>query len=822
MYNDLRFALRTFRKNPGFTVVAMLTLALGIGANTAIFSVVHGVLLKPLPYPHPDRLVTLWEGSPRHGFEQERVSGPDFIDWRDQNRVFENMAFSFGGEDINLVHSDGVEKVTCTYVLSNLFPVLGVNPFLGRPFRSEEDQWQGNRVAIISYDLWQRHFGADPEVLGRTLTVDSYGRRDYTIVGVMPLGFRFPNQCELWLPAGWMGVRLEERRSAHWHQVIARLKAGVTVDQAQTELDLIQARIEQQHPADLVGSHVVIVPLLEQTLGRNLRLALLILWGVVACVLVIACVNVANLLLARAAGRQKEIAVRVALGASRWHVTRHLLTESVLLALFGGAFGVLLAIWILSAFIGLGTGHIPRLQEVKLEAGSLVFTLLLSLLTGIVFGLAPAWEFSKPNLNETLKDTSRSDLHRSRLRSLLVISEISVSFVLLIGAGLMAKSFIRLAQTNRGFQPDHLLTAELDFSVSGFGTWVEPTAKRPQVTLHELIERIKKQPAAQSASAVSALPMGTGSTYIQPIVIEARSPIASGEFPTASFCGITPDYFRTIGAQLLRGRMFTERDVYEAPAVVIINETMAKRYFPNEDPIGKHLALGGQKNPGKPVNPNPGKQSAWSEIVGVVADIKKLSLTAETVPDVYVPYWQWPMRRPILVVRATSNPTYIAAVIRNEVKPVNRTLPLPRIRTMDEILADSVAQPRLQTLLLSLFGTVALFLAAIGIYAVISYSVVQRTYEIGIRRALGAKADDMARLVMRQGLSLTLLGVIIGLCGALLLTRVMSSLLFEVTPTDPETFFFVSILLVTVALVACLIPSYRAAKVDPMVALRHE
>lgn len=825
MFNDLRYGIRCLYNSPGFATVAVLTLALGVGANTAIFSVVYGVLLKPLPYPQPDRLVTLWERSPRRGFDQERVSGPDFIDWRDQNRIFENMSASSDAAELNLVSSNGVEKVTGTYAFSSLFPVLGVKPLLGRTFLPEEDQWQGNRVAVIGYDLWQRHFAAESKVLGRTLTVDSYGRRDYTIVGVMPPSFRFPNQCELWLPFGWLGVRMDERRSAHWHHVIARLKAGVTLDHAATEMNAIQARIEQHYPNDIVGSHVAVVPLLEQTLGRNLRLALMILWGVVACVLLIACVNVANLLLARAAVRQKEIALRLALGASRWRMARQLLTESLLLALLSGALGVLLAIWIVGALVGLGIDHIPRLQEVRLDGWSLVFTLLISILSAVFLGMAPAWQFSKPDLNETLKDSNRgasSGLQRSRFRSLLVIWQVALSLVLLIGAGLMTKSFARLVQINRGFQPDHLLAAELDFSVSGFTTWVEPTSTRPQVTMQEIMARVRALPAVQSVGAVSGLPMGTGSAPTQPIVIEERPAVVSGEYPTASFCGVTPDYLRTMGIRLLRGRSFTEGDVYEVPGVVIINETMAKRYFPNEDPIGKRLALGGQKSPGQPVNPNPGQQSPWSEIVGMVADVRKLGSTAETVPDVYVPYWQWPMQSPTLVVRTVTNPATIASVIRAEVKAVNKNLPAPTIQTVDEILADSVAQPRFQTVLLSLFAILALFLAAVGIYGVISYSVAQRTHEIGIRIALGAEADDVIRLVIRQGITLTLLGVTMGLLGAWALTRVMSSLLYQVEATDRATFVVVPLILTVVALLTCYIPARRATKVDPMVALRHE
>jgi len=823
LWQDLRYAFRMLRTHSGFTVVAVLTLALGIGANTAIFSVVNAVLLRPLPYADPGRLVTLWERSPRRGFEQERVTPPDFLDWREQSRVFENLAFWTGGGEFNLVTPDGVEKVKCAYALSNLFPMLRAGPLLGRTFLPEEDQRESNRVAVLGYGYWQRRFAGDPSVIGRTITVDTYGRREYTIVGVMPPGFSFPNRCEVWLPAGWNGIPTD-RRGGHWLEVIARLKPGVTLDQAQAEMNAIQARLEQQYPDVLIGSQVAIVPLLEQTLGRNLRPALLVLWGVVACVLLIACANVANLLLARAAVRRKEIAVRLALGATRWQVIRQLLTESVLLAMVGGVLGVLLALWGLKVLVAIGANHIPRLEGVSIDGRSLVFTVLVSLLTGVLFGLAPAWQASKPDVYETLKDSSRGmagGLHRSRLRSLLVVLEVALSLVLLVGAGLMTRSFVRLIRIDRGFQPDHLLTAQLDFSISGFTTWVRPTATRPQVTLQELMERIKHRPGVQSVAAVSWLPLTVGSARTQPIVIENHPPASSGDPLTATFQGITPDYFRTLGLPLLAGRPFTESDVFEAPAVVIINETMAKRYFPNENPVGQHLAMGG-RTPGQIVGPNPNARSPWSEIVGVVADMKKLNLSAETVPEYYASYWQFPMQTPVIVVRTAADPANIAAAIRGEVKAVNKNLPAPVIRTMDEILADSVAQPRFHTLLVSLFGAVALVLAALGIYGVISYSVTQRTHEIGIRLALGAQGADILRLIVGQGMTLVAAGLLSGLAVASALTRVMSGLLYGVSATDPATFAGTCLLLVGVALLACYIPARKAAKVDPMIALRHE
>jgi putative ABC transport system permease protein len=826
LVQDLRYGLRVLTKNAGFTTVAVLTLALGIGGNTAIFSVVNAVLLRPLPYPDPSRLVMLWERNLARGFDQEKVTGPDFIDWR-RNHVFEAMAFWpgwLGATEFNLVSAEGVEKVKAVYASSDLFAVLGVKPLLGRTFVAEEDQWQGNRVTVISHELWQSRFGGDPNVLGRSVTLDSYGRRVYTIVGVMPPGFRFPGECKLWLPVGWMGIRLDERRSAHWHSVIARLKSGVTFEQAQSDMNAIQERIAQDHPNDFVGSQVAVVPLLDQALGRALRPALLILWASVAGVLLIACANLANLLLARGAGRQKEVAVRLAVGASRWRVTRQFLTETLLLALAGGAIGVVWAYWGLGLLKAIAAGHIPRLEEATVNSGSLAFTVAISLLTGLLFGFAPAWQISKPDLNETLKEGGRSGsavLHGSRLRPLLMVFEIALSLVLLIGAGLMTRSLLHLLQINRGFQPDHLLTAELDFSVSGFTTWIQPTPTRPQVTLHQIMARIRNYAGIESVAAVSKLPRDIGSALTQTIVIENHPPLPGGAYPTANFQGITPDYFRAMGVPLVRGRTFTEDDLYESPRVIIINKTLASRFFPGENPLGKRLALSGRNNPGQP-DRDPGGRLPWMEIVGVVSDTRNLSLKAETVPDVYVPYWQWPMQSPILVVRTAASPSPVAAVIRSEAKAVSKNLPPLMVRTMDEILADSVAQPRDQTILVGLFGIAGLILAATGVYGVTSYLVSQRTHEIGIRMVLGATRRDVLGLVVGQGLKLTVIGIGFGILSALGVTSFLSISLYGVKPADPLTYFLLSLLLTSVALIATYIPARRMTKVDPMVALRYE
>src|SRR5215510_10192247 len=819
LIQDLRYGARMLLKKPGFTLIAVLTLALGIGANTAIFTVINGVLLRPLPYDEPDRLVTLWESNPRRNIERQLVPPPDLAEWRGQSRSFENIAYWSGSGEFNLVTADGSEKAKCAYVTSSLFSTLRARPQLGRAFLPEEDRLEGNRAALISYEYWQRRFAADPNVIGRTLTVDTFGRRDYAIVGVMQPGFRFPNQTEVWLPVGWDGIPRERR--GPWLSVIARLKDGVSLTQAEAEMNVIQARIEQQHPQALIGSQVAIIPLLEQTLGRNLRSALLILWGVVACVLLIACANVANLLLARAADRQKEIAVRMALGGSRWRMIRQLGVESLLLALAGAVVGALLANWGLRLLIAFNADHVPRLSETRpvlLDVWSLAFTMLVACLTGLLFGLAPAWQTTKPDLNLALKDTGRGatdSSRRSGLRALLIVTEVALSMVLLIGAGLMIRSFAQMTRVDRGFRPEHLLTAKLDFSISGFGSWVRPTETRPQVTIRELIERLKNQPGVQSVGA-------EGIKAGFQLTVENRQTGVEEDYPRISSQGVTPDYFRAMGLPMLQGRAFNEDDALEAPRAAILSDALAKRCFPNESPIGKRIYLG-RLNPGELGELDRWTNvSLWMEVVGTVADVKSMNLDPRVESNAYVPYWQWPMQTPALFVRTAGNPANFAAALYSEVKALNKNLPTPKVQTMNERLSDVVAQPRFQTLLLGLFGLVALVLVSAGVHGVVSYSVAQRTREIGVRMALGAGRRDVLRLVIGQGMKLVLIGLAIGLAGALALTRLMKSLLFGVSADDPLTFGSIALLLSLVALLACWIPGRRATRVNPIVALRQE
>ena len=823
-WQDLRYGARLLTRNWSFTIVAVLALALGIGANTAIFSVINTVVLRPLPYPESDRIVTLWESNARKGLDRANVSPPNLNDWREQSHSFEKIAYwsanSGGTGDFNILKPDGIDKVYCTRVSSALFEVLSARPLLGRAFLAEEDVPASDKTVVIGYAFWQRRFGGNPNAIGQILTVDTYNRHDYTIVGVMPPGFQFPNQTEIWLPAGPEGARTN--RAGHWLQTIAKLKPGATIEQARAELNAIQSRTEQQHPNEVIASQVVVTPLIERVLGPNLRQALWILWGIVAIVLLIACANVANLLLARAAARQQEIAVRLSLGAGRWRIVRQLLSESLLLAVFGGAGGLMLAYWTLNGLVIIGANNIPRIQDARLDTASLGFVLVISSLTSILFGFAPAWKFSKPDLNSALKENSRGageGLHRSRLRSALVISEIALSLILLISAALMTRSFVALVSIDRGFNPDHLITAQLDFSTSGFTTWVRPTSSRPQVTLKELMEQLKNRPGIQSVAAVNALPRSASSGRMQPIVIE-NHPFDPADPLTANFLAISPDYFRTMGISVLGGRAFNENDTFENQSVFIINETMAKLNFPNENPIGKHMASAG-RNTG-PAGPNPAAVTQWSEIVGVVADMKKLNIDAPTSPDVYVSYWQYPMQTPLLMVRTTNDASGTAAEINSTIKTLNRNVPIPKIQTMNEILADTVAQPRFYTILSAMFGITALILATIGIYGVISYSVSQRTREMGIRLALGAQSRDVYKIVVGHGMLITIIGIAVGLAASFALTRLMSSLLFGVSASDPVTFVLISLLLAIVSFVASYLPARRATRVNPMIALRYE
>ncbi|HWP42569.1 MAG TPA: ABC transporter permease [Blastocatellia bacterium] len=794
---DLRYGARMLVKNPGFTVVAVIMLALGIGANTAIFSVVNAVLLRPLDYEDPDRLVTVLENNWQKGWTRFAVAPGNFAAWREQNQVFEQMA-AFTGSSFTLVGEGEPEQLPGTRASANLFALLGVKPALGRDFLPEEDHPGGERVVIVSHRLWQRRFGADPGLVGKPLTLNG---QSYTVVGVMPAGFLFPNpRTELWVPVAFSAGDLGNR-GGHDYVAIARLKPGVTLEQAQTEMSAIAARLEEQYPETNAAWGARVTLLVEEVVG-DVRPALLALVCAVAFVLLIACANVANLLLARAAARQKEVAIRAALGSSRSRLLRQLLTESVLLSLLGGAFGMLLAAWGVDALVSLGPANIPRLSQVGIDGRVLGFAFLISLATGIIFGLAPALQASQTDLSESLKEGGRSSsagAGSQRLRRLLVVAEVALALALLVGAGLMIKSFVRLSEVETGFDSQNVLTAQITLPQSRYDDRQQQAAFFRQV-----LARIEALPGVESVGAASPLPFTGDRLYS--FIVEGHP---TDNVPSANYYAVSPDYFVTMGIPLLKGRFFTEADMAESPRVAIINETMARRYFPDEDPIGKRMNI-------------TNGPEVMREIVGVVGDVKQYGLDTQSPAQMYEPYLQRPYPGMTLVVRAASEPAGLIDAVRREVLAVDKEQPIARAQTMEEIIAKSVAPRRFSVILLAAFAAVALTLAAVGIYGVMSYLISQRTHEIGVRMALGAGRRDVLRLVVGQGMRLALLGVGIGLLAAFALTRLMESLLFGVSATDPLTYIVVALLLATSALLACYVPARRATKVDPLLALRYE
>jgi putative ABC transport system permease protein len=815
LWQDVQYGIRMLVKNPGFTVVSVLALALGIGANTAIFSVVNAVLLRPLPYRDPDRLVFVLRTQPP--IMRGPISRPDFFEWQTQQKVFQEIA-AYYTESYNLTGVEEAERIAGVRVTESFFSLFGIAPAHGRFFLPAEAQAGdnssgGGRVAVISYGMWQREFGADPQLVGRTISLNGEA---YTVVGVAPPGFGFPRRSEIWTPAILGEAKTE--RGSNYLLVIGRLKDGVTVSQAQAQMNQVASVLAQQYPENDTNLSVTISPLLDEQV-RSIRSVLLILLGAVAFVLLIACANVANLLLARATSRQKEIAVRTALGATRSRIIRQLLTESVLLALLGGILGVLLSMWGIKLLVALAPANIPRVGEIGLDQWVLGFTLLISVLTGIIFGLAPALQVSTTNLNEVLKEGTRgaatSSPHRSLLRRSLVVVEIALSLVLLVSAGLLIESIRRLTDVNPGFNTQNLLTANVSFprrKPSSTSNNTE-TAEAEQVQeasnfLKEAQNRISSLPGVQAVGAINDLPVSGQGSVNGDFNIEGRPKYRSGEAPVAEFRLITSDYFRAIGIPLLKGRNFTEADGLHAQVPIMINETLARRFFPGEDPLGKRLLVLDEKP---------------HEIIGVVGDARQWGLEKPPDPEVYFSYAQMAFGSgTTLVARTNVEPGSLSEGLRRAVRDVNPDAPVYSIKTMTQVLADSTAQRRFNTILMTSFAAVALLMAAIGLYGVISYSVAQRVHEIGIRMALGAQFGDVMRMVLWQGFKLALAGVISGLIVSLLLTRVMATLLYGVSATDPLTFICVSVLLTGVALLACYIPARRAAKVDPMIALRYE
>jgi len=801
---DARYALRVLLKRPVFTVIAVVTLALGVGANTAIFSVVNAVLLAPLPYDRPEELTVIWSRhAPSHA-EQQPSSFPDVNDWRAASESFEQIAatrmFSF-----SLTDGDEPVQVTGVRVSANLFSLLRVQPVLGRDFLEREAQPGGEPVAIISYSLWQQRYGGDANLVGRALNLNG---QSYTVVGVLPAGFYYPTpETLIYVP--FVPTASEMMRGGRFLRVIGRLNAKVPLDQARAEMQTVAGRLARQYADTNMDWDVQLVPLREQVVG-SVRLALFVLLGAVGCVLLVACANVANLLLARAASRRAEFAVRTALGASRWHIVRQLLTESVLLSLAGGALGLLLAAWGVPLLTGISASSIPRVEGVKVDGATLAFTLLVSLVTGVLFGLAPALQSSSRRLTESLKEGGRKGtaggvLHQ-RMLNLLVVAEVAAAVVLLVAAGLMLRSFVAISRVAPGFNPKGVVTMSVSLSQPGYAD-IQQQAR----FYDRLLVEVRGLPGVQSAAGISRLPLN-GNNAASNFTIQGR-PVQPGMEPVADVRIASPDYFKTMGIPVLAGRDFSERDTKDAPDAVVINQAMAERFFAGEDPLGKRLQ----------VYPDP---TRWREVVGVVGNVRLLGLDAEVNPAIYLPPPQnvYPaaMRASFVVVRTDADTRGLVAAVRDKLKAVDGGVPIAQVRTMEEVVGLSLAQRRLSMSLLATFAALALLLAGVGIYGVLAYSVTERTHEIGLRMALGASSRDVLRMVMGNSARLIAAGLGLGLGAALAVTRLMTSLLFHVSATDPLTYAGIAALLSAIALIASYLPARRAARVDPMVALRYD
>jgi putative ABC transport system permease protein len=806
LVQDLRYGARSMRRAPGFTAVAVIALALGIGANTAIFSVVNAVLIRPLAYKDSDRLVTILNNG------DGPVAVANYIDWRDQSQSFETMAAA-DYWSANLTGVDTPERVLGLKVTQNLLPMLGVQPLLGRLFVEGEDRVGAELEVILSYNLWQRRFSGDPNIVGKTVLLDG---NSYAIVGVMPRGFRFSpfwaTRAEMWAPNAF-GDRVHSRGNNSL-RIFARLKDGVSLEQARAEIAGVTGRLEQQFPG--TNREVVVTPLKEKVVGK-IETPLLVLLGAVGFVLLIACANVAHMLLARAAARQKEIAVRTALGARRFRVVRQFLTENLLLASLGGGAGLLLAMWGTRALVALSPGNIPRLENVGIDGRVVLFLLAVAGLTSAAFGLVPAMQASVVNLSDTLKEGGRgaSDgIRRNRLRSFLVASECTLALILLIGAGLMIRSFLALRAVDAGFNPHNVLSMVVSVAGSREG---EPG--RRAIFYRELLEKVRALPGVESAGGINHLPLA-GDMWGWPFVIEGRPKPRPGESPSAVYRIATPGYLESMRIPLLQGRDIAATDDVTAPGVVLINQEAARTYWPDENPIGKHISFRNESDP--PV---------WLTVIGVTKDAKEGDWAVKAYPEVYLAAFQnreylesiaGHFEYITLVARTSGDPGTLASPIKDTVWAIDRNLPVSEVITMDQVVDIANEQPRFEMLLLGVFAGVALVMAAVGIYGVMSYSISRRTHEIGIRVSLGASRSEILVLVLRQGLFLALAGSAVGIVGALLLARLVSKLLYGVPPTDPLTFVGVAVLMLIVAVIASYIPARRAMRVDPIVALRYE
>lgn len=830
IWQDFRFGLRMLVKNPIFTLVAVITLSLGIGANTALFSVVDAVLLRQLPYPDADRLVFLWSTMPSQGIPMSGSALPDYHAWRDQSSLFEGLAGFYNGNFNLSSQGSAPEFLQGAYITPNLFQVLKISPSSGRLFTSDEEQYGKHRVVLVSHGLWQRRFGSDRNIIGRDI---SLGAENFTVIGVMPQGLPFFDnlpEVELWTPISFAPDDSLATRNNHFINLVGRLKPGVTAEQAQSEVSRIAMSLEQQF-IDNKGIGALIVPMQEQLVGDS-RKGLLVLLGAVGFVLLVACVNVANLLLARASARSKELAIRASLGASRTRIIRQVIIECLPLGLIAGLLGTLLAVWGIDLLATLLPASLPRGNAIDVNSRVLIFTFGLALLTILIFGLLPATQAARADVRESLNEGGRSGMgsrRQGRLRRMLVITEVALALVLLVGSGLMVRSFIKLRQVDVGFTAQNVLTMRVPLPQAKYPFPITPTDLREPAGLafyDELLTRVRSLPGVKAATAATILPLGAGEGWGKFMSIEGRTETSLEKVPLVRFALISPEYFKTFGVTVREGRAFTAEDKGDSQFVAIINETLARRYFPNENPIGKTIWMGPPEHLRPPEEQTPENRANRRTIVGVVADVKGSSLNRPSSPYVYSPltqHWRegW-SNSLMLAVQSSAQPEALTSAIISQIRGLDPDQPVAAVRTMDDLLSRTLSEARFSLLLFSLFAVLGLVLAAIGIYGVMGTTVTQRTHEIGLRMALGAQKRDVLKLIIGQGMVLVIVGVVVGLVFAVGLTRLMSTLLFEVSPTDPLTLAVITLVLSVVALLACYIPARRATKVDPMEALRYE